>query len=394
LSHEETTVPDHRAGPEVREVDLRDGRWEIDLEEGRARPARESEGGLAPDTLERLRAAYDLGEWLIWQRTPGSTNRSFFVTTTTGEYVLRLSNQRKTEAARRYEVTLIEYLRAAGYPAPRVVPTRTGEEYRAGPHLHLLTERIPGDPFDPDDPVHLQEAGRALARYHHLVRGFPDRFRAETRPVLPTVEKNGPLVLATFAGIAHDYMADDARRRLSRASSYLWSQFIRVPEALAGVLPALPRLVIQGSFGPSSLIYDGDGRVAGVVDYDRSAYDLRALDLAQAMEAFALAPDPARPQGGVGLDFERCASFMAAYAEVERMPVQELAALPLVFRAQRLVRVLCETTSFLNKHRAAHHDEEDLLGVVDMAETEADRLRWLEEHEAPLLRALGSTLVG
>lgn len=385
------------------ELDLRerdsdaDGNgWEIRLDDpvGRVRPSWGHKDELAEEVLATLRSGYDLGQWLAWHRTPeGTANVSFFVSTMKGEYVLRVSNGRKTEASMRFELRLIEYLRAHGYPAPRVVPTRAGEPCHPGPPFYLVTERIPGRPYDPASPVHLREAGRALARYHRLVRGFPERFRAEARPVPPTLEKNGPVALATFAGIAEPQLGGNDRRRLTQASSYLWSQFIRVPEALAGVPPVLPQLVIQGSFGRSALIYDEESRVVGVVDYDRSTYDLRALDLAYAVKAFARASDSVSHRW-VGLDFARCADFMAAYGEVEYLPAQELAALPLIFRAQRLFKVLTKTENFLRKHEAVRQAEKDVLKVVDMAEREADRVRWLEEQEDPLVSALGSSLVG
>ena len=385
------------------EIDLREGDadvqhngWEIRLDEpaGRVRPAYSDLDRLDEQVVDTLGSVYDLGEWLEWRRTPkGSSNRSFFVTTTRGEFVLRVSNGRKTEAGMRFEHKLLEHLSSQGYPAPRVVPTRAGEPFHFDGGFFLVTERIVGQPYDPANPAHLRNAGRMLAQYHQVARRFPGRFRAEGRPLLPAIERNGPPALANFAGVADLHVAPADRQRLSRASSYLWSQFIRVPEALAGVLPGLPQLVIQGSFGRSALIYDGDD-VAGVVDYDRSAYDVRALDLAYTVKAFARAKDPDSPDVRVGLDFDRCRDLMRAYGEVEELPPAELGALPLVFRAQRLVKVLTKTTNFLRKHAVERQADKDVVKLIDIAEVEADRLRWLEEHEDDLLSALGASRVG
>jgi len=359
--------------------------WEIRLD-------REDFGSdvLGGPMIETLRAAYDLGLLLTWHRARSDSNAAafFIIITTEGEYVLRVSNSRKTEAGLRFEVALLQYLSGAGYPAPRVVATRWGEPYHYAENFLLVAERIPGLPYDPANPLHLQEAGRVLAQYHQVVREFPQRLRAASRPVLPTLEAHGPAALATLAGIANRQVSAADRRRLSRASSYLWSQFIRVPEALAGFLPTLSQLVIHGSYGPPALVFDGH-RLAGVVDHDRATYDIRALDLASALEAFARAD-----HSQVGLDFELCAILMAAYREVERLPEHELAALPLVFRAQRLIKVLTATEDCLQKQGTTRQDENDVVTVVDVAETEANRLRWLEEQEHPLLQALGSSLVG
>ena len=53
-----------------------------------------------------LGKTYDIGDWLDWQRTPqGSTNISFFVTASSGRYVLRCSTARKSLDAMRFEVS-------------------------------------------------------------------------------------------------------------------------------------------------------------------------------------------------------------------------------------------------------------------------------------------------
>ena len=204
------------------------------------------------------------------------------------------------------------------------------------------------------------------------------------------MEWNGPSLLAAFAEIAERFLDTGGRQRLTRACSYLWSQFIRVPEALAGVQAALPQLVVQASFGRSAVIYDGDS-VAGVVGYDRAAYDLRALDLVSALTAFAREEDPAGPQLRAGLDLDLCAGLMAAYAEVEPLGPAELEALPLVFRARRLETVMSTANRFLRRHEAAGVDRESVEKVVDVADAEAERLRWLEQQELAFQDALSSS---
>ncbi len=275
----------------------------------------------------------------------------------------------------RFQVRLLEHLRAAGYPA---VETEPGRPERGG-----------GDVYDAANPAHLEEAGRALARYHQAVRGFRPRFRAAGRPALPALERSGPHALSRFTDVAGPFLGSPERARLTRASSILWSQFIWVPEALAGVVSPLPQLVVHGSYDPTALIFQGD-RVAGVTGYDRAAYDLRALDLVHALGAFS--PDEAG-SAAVGLDFGRSAALMAAYREIEPLPAPELAALPLVFRAQSLSRVLIGTAGFLRRSGAVSRLDQEARRLVDMVEREADRVRGLEAREPELRSALAGSLV-
>jgi homoserine kinase type II len=278
-----------------------------------------------------------------------------------------------TGAGVRFQARLVEHLRAWGYPA--------------------ITEWEPGLPCDPSNPAHLRAAGRALARYHEVVRSFSGRFRTQPQPLLVAMERIGPASLAVFGEVAGTFLSPAESRDLSRALAHLWMQFVRVPETLAGVLPGLPQRVIHGSFGPSALVFDGD-RVAGVIGYQAATYELRALDLAHSMEAFSRVEDLTSPHFRVGLDLERCQTLMSAYGEVEELGAGELAALPLIFRRQHLIRVLSATDDFLRRHEEQPQEEKGVLEVVEVLERQADRLRWLDEHEQGLLLAMGGATVG
>jgi Ser/Thr protein kinase RdoA (MazF antagonist) len=286
---------------------------------------------------------------------------------------------RHTEAGVRFRAKLIAHLRAAGYPAYDESPPDSGGRAVS--------------PYDPANPAHLQEAGGNLARYHELVRSFPHRFRAAGRPALPSLERSGPYALACFTEVAEGVLGSADRARLTRASSFLWSQFIRVPETLTGVLHPLPQLVIHGSYDPTALSYQGD-RIAAVTGYDHAAYDLRALDLGHALRAFAGVEETGGPQADVGLDIDRCAALMAGYGEVETLPAHELAVLPLVFRARHLAEVLTETADLLSRPEDAGRLETDVHDLLDAVERGAEQSRWLEREEPALLSALSSSRVG
>jgi Ser/Thr protein kinase RdoA (MazF antagonist) len=127
-----------------------------------------------------------------------------------------------------------------------------------------------------------------------------------------------------------------------------------------------------------------------VTGYDCAVYDLRAIDLGRALEAFAgMAESP----GGVGLDLERSAALMTAYREVATLPAHELAALPLVLRAEHLTGVLTGTARFLRRHQVGSQPDQAARQLVDVVEQEAERARWLESGERDLITSLGGSLV-
>lgn len=346
-------------------------------------------GVLSSEVVDALRHAYDIGDWLEWRRTPqGSTNISFFVTAASGRYVLRCSTTRKSLDALQFELRLIGYLRDRSYPAPAIIPTRFGAEYAEhNGILYLMTAFIPGRPYDPEDASHLLAAGRGLALYHRLVKDFPGPYHYRPSPALSSLGPAGLRSLAHVEPLARRFLSADEQKRLHSAFAYIATQFIGVHRDMAEISPRLSQLIIHGSFGRSALIFD-DQRLIGIVDYDRAAYAILGLDLAYTIKAFCRIHDPSREDYRVGLDYRRCRDFIRAYQEVEALAREEIRALPLIFREQRLLKVLNKCNNLLTKNAIVPQEEKDIRKLATMAEREAIRLHWLEEHSADLRAAL------
>jgi Ser/Thr protein kinase RdoA (MazF antagonist) len=195
-------------------------------------------------------------------------------------------------------------------------------------------------------------------------------------------------------GISGWYLDADGRQRLRSASSYLWRQYIRLPELLHAGGVSLPRLVIHGDFGRGAVVLDGErpgpggsgvspeqnSPVDGLTGFSKARFDVRALDLAAVLKTFA------RVAGGFDLD--RCADLVAAYDEVDRLSPGEVEALPIILKVERLVRIFRLTSRL--EEGAPEGVVHELVKVVI---NEAAHLRWLEEHEGALIDALGSALV-
>jgi Ser/Thr protein kinase RdoA (MazF antagonist) len=337
--------------------------------------------------LDDVAAHYDVGQW--WDVQPVASG--FRIAAEAGEFLVAVSPGDRSDASLQFEAMLLAHLEDRAYLAPRLVRTRAGRPWHrsmAGAAV-LVSEWVEGGAVDASLAPHRRRSVRALAEYHTAVRSFPPRLRVEGGPTVFTLEQEGPAALEAFAGLSGWYLDADGRQRLRSASSYLWRQYIRVPELLTAGGATLPRLVIHGGFGRAAVVLDGarPGLPAdGLASFDRSRYDFRALDLAGALKTFA------RTAGGFDLD--RCADVMAAYDEVDRLSPGEVAALPIILRVERLVRVFRLTSGFVVRFGEAGLGESIVHEIVEVAEAEAARLRWLEEHEPAFIEALGSSLVG
>jgi Ser/Thr protein kinase RdoA (MazF antagonist) len=337
--------------------------------------------------LDDVAAHYDLGRW--WDVQP--VDNGFRVAAEAGEFLVAVSPEDRSDASLLFEAMLLAHLDDKAYLAPRLVRTRAGRSWHrsgAGEGI-LVREWVRGGVVDASLDQHRRRGVRALAEYHAAVRSFPPRLRTVGGPTRFTLEREGPVALEAFTEISGWYLDADGRQRLRSTSSYLWRQYGRLPELRTRGGATLPRLVIHGDFGCGAVVLDG-GRPGfpadGLAGFDRSRYDLRALDLAAALKTFARAPG--------GFDLDRCADVMAAYDEVDRLSTGELAALPDILRLERLARVFRLTSGFVRRHGSDRPAESAVREIVEAAEAETDGLRWLEEHEPVFIEALGSSLVG
>jgi Ser/Thr protein kinase RdoA (MazF antagonist) len=342
--------------------------------------------------LDDVAAHYDLGHWwdVQWIAT------GFRIAAEKGEFLAAVSPAGRSDASLRFEAMLLTHLADKAYLAPRLVRTRADRPWQrsvAGAAV-LVSEWATGGAVDAGLAQHRRRSVRALAEYHAAMRSFPPRLRAEGGPTLFALEQQGPAALEAFMGISGWYLDADGRQRLRSASSYLWRQYICLPELLHAGGATLPRLVIHGDFGRGAVLLDGDGPGSGgsgvspdkngpadgLTGFSKARYDVRALDLAAVLKTFA------RVAGGFDLD--RCAELVAAYDEVDRLSPGEVEALPIILRVERLVRVFRLTSRL--EEGAPEGVVHELIKVVN---DEATQLRWLEEHEGALIDALGSALI-
>jgi homoserine kinase type II len=345
---------------------------------------------LSGSDVDLLRRVYDIGEWFTWDRTPtGYTNHSFFITTSTGKYVLRRSNMhwktRKGADAMKFEVRLIGHLRECGYPAPQIIPTREGDRYFAHQGaFYLMTAFIVGAPYDEQNTAHLLVAGEALGRYHRLVRTLSGPSYASP-PIL------GPRAISTLDRAEHlvaPFLSAEEREHLRNQTSYLRSQFASIPRAVAERYPALNKQVIHGSFSATSLIFTGDA-LAGVLDYDRARFEAVATDLAIAIRSFCLHRGR-NERRWADLDYTRCRDLLAAYQGVEPLPEEELRALPLILRQHFAIKALKRCDNLLWRNTIAPQEAARARRkLAKRLEKGAARLRWLEEHSRELVAAFG-----
>ncbi|MGY1633619.1 phosphotransferase [Geodermatophilus sp. SYSU D01186] len=329
-----------------------------------------------------LQDVYDLGRWRSWRRTDkGASNISWFVSTDAGEVVLRRSHNLKTVAGAEFECALIDHLRGHGYPAPPVVRTRDGAILvQVDGVLHMVMRLMPGRGYDPADPAHLVAVARGLGRYHAIVSEltFSERERSSA---LASLGQQGQENLYAAVEVVAPLLAPEAGAALREDARFMAEQMELLNVELGERQEELTSLVAHGSFGQSAVLLDDDGLTA-VLDFDRAGLDLLGLDLAYALKAFCRA-GPIR-RSGVGIDPDRCRLFLSHYRGQAPLADADLTAMPEVFRAQRLVKIVKKCDNLLTKQAMVAQQAKDAVKFAQVLERECARVRWLADNPFPL----------
>ncbi len=224
------------------------------------------------------------GGWTLHPSPAGTNNRSVVIQTPAGTFYLRVYQNQGDAARVRYEHTLLARLQACrlSFAVPAPVPTRTGATFAhltsAGGALAALCPLIPGRPPQRQHPAEVRLCGAALGELDvalgtlplALAVGAPSAFvdLAQVHPLLPD-----PQALPPALPLAHALRA--------RVQALLARVADEAPELCA----ALPPQLIHGDFAASNVLLERE-RVRGVLDFEFSGPNPRALDLAIGLAQF------------------------------------------------------------------------------------------------------------
>jgi Ser/Thr protein kinase RdoA (MazF antagonist) len=232
----------------------------------------------------------------------------------------------------------LDWLAAQGYPAPRVVATRSGDRIGvAGAWLTWATTDIPGRALPPGRRGS-GLLGAALGRLHALGEA-PGLGLASWHPAAAV-----PAALGRLDAVAP---------MLPGEWRPLHAQFRSTLLAVRAMAPDLPVTVVHGDAWPGNAIVVGPGE-AVLIDWENGGLGLPVLDLgycllechldvglpAGSLEAWHISPDPGR-----------IAAVLDGYARWRRLDDAERAA-------------LAEAIRFAAAYVGAIHFEQALIGGV------------------------------
>ncbi|MET1064222.1 MAG: phosphotransferase, partial [Arthrobacter sp.] len=172
-------------------------------------------------------------------------------------------------------------------------------------------------------------------------------------------------------------LAADARAALRGYALYLAGQMERVNVGLGERQKELTFLVIHGSYGQSAILLE-EGMLTGVLDFDRAAHDLLCLDLAYALRSFCR--EGAARRLGLRIHPDRCRTFLHHYRSRAPLADADLAAMPEIFQAERLIMIAKKSENLLTKQAIIPRQPSDVVRFAHVLERESNRVRWLHDN--------------
>jgi Ser/Thr protein kinase RdoA (MazF antagonist) len=293
----------------------------------------------------------------------GYQNATLIVSCAGGEFVLRIYSNVADPARQRFEHELLQQLGRAdlSFAVPHPIPSDDGETLRiVGGRLAVLFARIPGETIAKDGGTYLGPAATALAELDVALAAL-DKF-AHRPPVFDgDVSRVHPLADDPDEAVRDCGLEQEQRDALGRGLD-------RTAELAPLLYASLPQQVTHGDFAFGNTLVR-NGRVTGLLDFEHSGVDVRAMDLAVALYRF-----PAHDNA-----LERCDAFGRAYSSVLPLDPTEILGLPALLELRAGVSLM----HWVGRMRA------DLATTDDVRPRAARALftqEWVRENGDELVR--------
>jgi len=248
---------------------------------------------------------YPLGELFELKGiASGITNTNYFVTTTTGRYVLTLFEKNTAEELP-YFLDLMSHLATHDIPCPAPVHRNDGKTLGNlnGKPAALVT-RLRGKSLEQVSATHCREIGRILARMHHAGESFEQRME----------NPRGKAWRTSTAVEVMPHMETKAATLLRRELKY------QAEQSLAD----LPQGVIHADLFRDNVLFDGN-ELGGLIDFYYACNDVLLYDVAIAVNDWCVESDGS-------LDGEREQALLEGYEQFRKLTDQEKSAWPLMLR--------------------------------------------------------------
>jgi len=317
-----------------------------------------------PRDVDEILDAWRLSRPRITAKAEGGyQNTTLLVSCADGEFVLRVYSNVVNPARQRFEHELLGRLASAelSFGVPRPLPSDDGDTLRVvDGRLTVLFSRMPGEALAKDGGPYLRRAAAALAELD-VALGALHEFEHRPPAFDGDVTRVHPLVDDLHEAVGESGLDQGRRTALMR-------DLDRTAELAPLLYASIPQQITHGDFAFGNTLVR-NGRVTGLLDFEHSGMDVRAMDLAVGLYRFPAYHDA----------LGQCEAFGRAYSSVLPLDPTEIVALPVLLELRAGLTLM----HWVGRMRAG-------LATIDDIRPRADRAlltyEWVRANGDELVR--------
>ncbi|MCB5162138.1 homoserine kinase [Marinomonas algarum] len=295
---------------------------------------------LSDSDMRALVADYYLGELVSFQGISGGVeNTNYFLTTTTGKYVVTLFEEFELEEVP-YFLDVVAHLKHKGFNVPAALIDIHGERLReVKGRPAIIVDCFPGGELKGTDETSCRLMGEALAKLHIAGEDFPEH-------------------RDSHRGVAWWHKTSQAiKAELEPAQAELLQSQIAAFDDFIAQHGDLPKTTIHGDLFYNNTLFEGN-TLSAIIDFYNACYSWAMYDLAIVVN------DWCSDMSTGELDQNKYRALLKAYLHERDVTPEEAEAWPYMLR----IAALRFWLSRLEAWHGAKHDPERLAQQHDPLE--------------------------
>ncbi|WP_418138500.1 homoserine kinase [Marinomonas sp. RS-M-Aa-14] len=295
---------------------------------------------LSDSDMRALVADYYLGELVAFQGISGGVeNTNYFLTTTTGKYVVTLFEEFQPEEVP-YFLDVVAHLKHKGFNVPAALIDIHGERLRiVKDRPTIIVDCFPGSGLDSTNVETCRQMGAVLAKLHTAGEDFATH--RESHRGMAWWHK-------TSDAIASQLEPEQAQLLLSQIAEF---------DAFIAEQPDLPKTTIHGDLFYNNTLFEGN-QLSAIIDFYNACHSWVMYDLAIVVN------DWCSDMTTGELDKAKYKALIKAYLHEREVSAEEVLAWPYMLK----IAALRFWLSRLEAWHGAKHDPERLAQQHDPRE--------------------------
>lgn len=295
---------------------------------------------LSESDMQALVADYSLGALVSFQGISGGVeNTNYFLTTTTGKYVVTLFEEFEFDEVP-YFLDVVAHLKDKGFNVPAALIDIHGERLRiVNERPTIIVDCFPGNELPETNKATCQQMGETLAKLHLAGADFPTH-RESHRGMLWWHE--------TSQAIKGELEPKQADLLLSQIQAF--DTFIEQNKDL-------PKTTVHGDLFYNNTLFNGD-KLSAIIDFYNACHSWAMYDLAIVVNDWCSDPKTGE------LDMDKYHALLKAYLSHRDITLKEKQAWPFMLK----IAALRFWLSRLEAWHGAKHDPERLAQQHDPVE--------------------------